>query len=47
MRSNISNIQENVENSTKTKLYSVSEGKKNNLITKSLLNNNNKFIYKK
>ena len=31
----------------KIKLYSVSAGKKDNFITKSLLNNNNKFIYKK
>ena len=30
----------------KIKLYSVSGGKKNNFISKPLLNNNNKFIYK-
>ena len=47
MRSNISNIQENVENSTKNKTIQLMRRKKNNFITKSLLNNNNKFIYKK
>ena len=46
MRSNISNIQENVENSTKNKTIQ-RKRKKINFITKSLLNNNNLFIYKK
>ena len=42
MRCNISNIQENVENSTKNKTIQRKRRK-----TKSLLNNINKFIYKK
>ena len=46
MRSNISNIQENVENSTKNKTIQ-RKRRKFFFITKSILNNNNKFIYKK
>ena len=46
MRFDISNIQENVENTTKNKTIQRKRKKKNNFITKLPLNNNNKFIYK-